>query len=156
MTYYDALSGKVELSVQSLAERRTALINKVKHYLPNNQPVSNEEDKSRVSLKWVTANDPRRLFHIPIQVLPVLLLGEAAGEDREVTAFEIIGKPPSGEPRLLGSMDFSKAASFDTLPILSLNMDEQDLVQVSWHSNDAELFLTVAETAFNQQLYPSF
>ncbi len=77
--------------------------------------------------------------------------GSGFSAEQGITALELLGKLPSGEERVIGSMGIDQDYLFSSEPHLVLYMQPEVPSYVSWDSADAALFLKLAELAIEQQ-----
>jgi hypothetical protein len=159
MTYFDRFIGVGGDTTPTIEQRRYDLLKQINTFIPGNlENVSMPDDEPVIKLSWVRVPDPRQRVGeeklIEVQpLLPIDWVDDGSGFSAipGVNNFMIIGKLPSGEEELIGYMHLPTESS-DFEPELIVDIDEDDSRnKVSWHGADAELWLTLAESALKAQ-----
>jgi hypothetical protein len=166
MSFIDRFSGGNRLPEEysvignRIEERRLSLLQSIERFIPpvhDHIAIPEGSEAPAIELAWVTVQVPRNQYEEPkyIDVQPVLPLEwvEDAGHFATGPRFARLvlnGKLPNGEKAPIGSMTIPSELHYE--PILRIeSVHSHPDEYTSWLSYEAELWLSLAEAAINQQ-----
>jgi hypothetical protein len=163
MAYYNRFEGNYDEEMQRIYERRQAVIDAARQKVPSNldELLANSEDgETDYELEWVDIPNPK-VSGSTIRVRPVLMLAsgspeEAREKDRsDKGAYQILleGRLPTGETEVIGNIFFFySGGELKHEPAVTIHRkDSSPINDHRWDSADAELFLSLAESALAAQ-----
>lgn len=157
MAFLEAFGGGYDQAIADIHERRRNLGQLVEDLTPVNIDEiiehPDEDDDPKFKLEWAKIKNPRSSEANPVymEVLPVFLLGwveDGSGFSSMVgaTDLDLFTKLPSGEEKRFASMALQGNYLF------LYPHETNTSVNIRWDSADADLILSVTESALTAQL----
>lgn len=163
MVYYNRFGENYNQEMARIEERRESLINAAQLKQPDNIEglLADSEDGKPFDLQWVEVPSPHDPASI-VSVRPTIMCGKGLEDaerekdrfDRGVYQLILEGRLLSGDTRLIGDVTFFHTDhQLKYEPTITVNMANENYgsTYVRWDSADAELFLSLAESALAAQ-----
>lgn len=170
MAYYNRFRGTFDHEMAKVYERRQSVIDSARQLQPDNVDelikASGDEREFRHVLEWVEVPNPwQQAEGDTIAVRPILGIAEGHEDterekdrlDKGVWKLGLETRLPSGDIWYIGDMMFfHREGELKSEPTLSVNISPTPETtmpnqNIGWESADAELLLSLAETALQGQ-----
>jgi hypothetical protein len=156
MDHLDRLRGDYDEKLQTIEKARDALIKKINSHIPGNIMELIEADPDQeplVDFGWVTVPDPVDAeSDVELEVKPVFSLwqGEEGKVGPGIGSVYLFGKLPDGGERTLGTIIILSGLYKPDIHVNRQPDNDSYGTPIQWDDPDAEIFLTLSESVFDE------